>query len=232
MSSNWPKQMLTESECEREMHRAAILKELRSIKEKAASEAAARNWRHAEHPRTDPIIEQEVNRRRSLEDSERQAAGQRERRPRRLEADLEEIEFVEARSRFRRRRDRLRTRWVPTSDTAVKPTIHPEVHESDADDEYEPVESDGEDEYEPDGQDELDSSGSGTRWVSQKYLNETGLCGWGMYVKVYRDQTTDALYFLDNVCEHVWLTDENGDCVLAQEQRYSTPEAVDYVDDV
>lgn len=247
MSSMWPEQIFSERERRREQRRDTILRELMRIKEEAASAAAARNRRHAGHPRTDPITEQEVNRRRSLEDSERHAAAQREQDRKRLVAELNELEHAEARYRAQRRKQNQAIVNVPqqpprpdvsdsdggrttasctedglqvtssvlTSDTAVKPTSHPEVPESDADDEYEPDESDGED--------ELDSSGSGTRWVSKKYLKDNGLFGWGIYVNVYLSQTTGALYFRNNLDEQIWLTDANGDCVLAQEQSYSTP---------
>lgn len=94
---------------------------------------------------------------------------------------------------------------------------------SDADDELKGSdESDEEDSSDEDNK--ADASGDlsanlpPTRYISRKTLNEQGLMGRGIYSALYRHEATDALYFLNHLGEKIWLTHENGDCILAQDQ--------------
>ncbi|KAG6367371.1 hypothetical protein INS49_001560 [Diaporthe citri] len=113
---------------------------------------------------------------------------------------------------------------VSTAGVAFNPPAGAEnVGGSDADDELE--KSDKLDKVDsPDEDGEADASDNpsatfwGVRYVSKKYLVEQGFMGVGIYSAMYRRKTTDALYFLSNLGERIWLTDENGDGVLAQDQ--------------
>lgn len=114
---------------------------------------------------------------------------------------------------------------VSTAGEAIHHAIDPEdVGESDADDELEgPDESDTHDSSDEDNKadasDNPNANHPGTRYISKKDLNERGLLGVGMYSDVYRNEANDALYFLSNLGEKIWLIDENGDSVLAQDQN-------------
>lgn len=71
--------------------------------------------------------------------------------------------------------------------------------------------------------DEGDASGdpsatfSSIRWISREDLGEPGRLAQG--ITLYRSEVTDAIYFLNDLDEKVWLVDENGDCVIAQDQN-------------
>lgn len=113
---------------------------------------------------------------------------------------------------------------VSTARVAVNPPVDAEnVGGSDADDELEePDELDDVNSSDESGEEDAsDNPGApfwGVRYVSKKYLSEQGFLGVGQYSRVYRRKTTDALYFLSNLGEKIWLIDENGDGILAQDQ--------------
>lgn len=114
---------------------------------------------------------------------------------------------------------------VSTPDTAFNHAMDPNnVGGSDADDELKGPDESGEDDS-SDEDNKSDASGDPsanlprTRYISMKTLDEQRLRGVGIYSAVYRNEATDALYFLSNLGEKIWLTDENGDCVLAQDQN-------------
>lgn len=58
---------------------------------------------------------------------------------------------------------------------------------------------------------------SSIRWISREDLGEPGRLAQG--ITLYRSEVTDAIYYLNNLGEKVWLVDENGDCVIAQDQN-------------
>lgn len=114
---------------------------------------------------------------------------------------------------------------VPAQDETFHHAMDPEiVGGSDADDEMKGSDESGEDDS-SDDDNKADASGDPsanlprTRYISRKTLNEQGLMGRGIYSALYRHEATDALYFLNHLGEKIWLTDENGDCVLAQDQN-------------
>lgn len=114
---------------------------------------------------------------------------------------------------------------VSTQDETFHRALDPEiVGGSDADDEMKGSDESGEDDS-SDEDNKADASGNPsahlprTRYISMKTLNEQGLMGVGIYSAMYRNEATDALYFLNNLGEKIWLTHENGDCVLAQHQN-------------
>lgn len=114
---------------------------------------------------------------------------------------------------------------VSTQDETFRHARDPEiVGGSDADDEMKDSDESDEDDS-SDEDSEADTSGDPsanlprTRYISMKTLNEQGLVGVGIYSAMYRNEATDALYFLNNLGEKIWLTHENGDCVLAQHQN-------------
>lgn len=114
---------------------------------------------------------------------------------------------------------------VSTAGVAANPPVGAEnVGGSDADDELE--ESDESDEVnssDEDGEADVSDNPSANfpavRWISKKYLTEQRFWGMGIYCAMYQSKATDALYFLSNLGEKIWLTDENGDAVLAQDQN-------------
>lgn len=114
---------------------------------------------------------------------------------------------------------------VPTAALAVNHTIGPENSgASDADDELDSSDESGDIKSSDEG-DQADASENpsttlpGTRWISKKDLVEQGLWGEGIYIELFQSEATGALYFLDQSDEKIWLTDEDGDCVIAQDQN-------------
>lgn len=114
---------------------------------------------------------------------------------------------------------------VSTPETAFHHAMDPEnAGGSDADDELKESDESSED-ASSDEDNKSDASGDPsanpprTRHISMKTLDEQGLTGVREYSAVYRHEATDALYFLSDLGEKIWLTHENGDCVLAQDQN-------------
>lgn len=114
---------------------------------------------------------------------------------------------------------------VPTAALAVNHTIDSEnFGASDADDELDSSDESG-DIKSSDEDDKADASENpsanfpGTRWISKRDLDEQGLWNQGIYIDLFQSKATDALYFLDQSGEKIWLTDDNGECVFAQDQN-------------
>lgn len=212
--------------------------------EAPSDEDLVRNFRHTGGSIIDPPSEQEVNRR-LLEASVQQAAAKRKEEWERLQTELEAINRTgRARSSFETRRlggnkGRVRNRCVrdvlrhspqphkngsdapssrqmasvPPTENSFQSTGPRNDHGSDADDELDESDESGEvNSSDEDDRAELVS-------VSKKVLDEHGLWGVGIYSTLYRSEATDALYFLGYLDKKIWLTDENGDCVLAQDQN-------------
>ncbi|KUI74529.1 hypothetical protein VM1G_11972 [Cytospora mali] len=55
-------------------------------------------------------------------------------------------------------------------------------------------------------------------WISQRELSDRGLWHKGMYQDLYR-HVHDQLYFIDEVGNKMWLVDDEGQAVLAQDQK-------------
>ncbi|KUI58980.1 hypothetical protein VP1G_11054 [Cytospora mali] len=55
-------------------------------------------------------------------------------------------------------------------------------------------------------------------WISQRELSDRDLWHQGMYQDLYR-HVHDQLYFIDEVGNKMWLVDDEGQAVLAQDQR-------------
>lgn len=229
-SGNTPGSEPPHQQLQREQRKADILRQRTSLR--LLNAISVMYLRNAGSPLTHPATEQEVNRRRSIEARERRAIAEREQELDRLQKELDEINRI----------DRANSPVgldVSDSDAlfpegpgsaagvAAHQAIDPEDEDagiSDADDEREG--SDGSDKHEI--SDEENTAGASenpsanlprTRSISMKALNEQGLIGVGTYSDVYRSEATDALYFLSDLGEKIWLTDENGDCVLAQGQN-------------
>lgn len=52
----------------------------------------------------------------------------------------------------------------------------------------------------------------GTRWVSQQDLGKLISQG----ISLFRNEATDAIYYLDERGGKIWVVDKNGDCVIGQ----------------
>lgn len=212
--------------------------------EAPSEEDLAMNFRHKGGSIVDPPSEQEVNRR-LLEASEQQAAAERKEKWERLQTELEDINRTgRARSSFETRRlggnkGRVRDRCVrdvlrqspqtqkngsdalssgqmtsvPPIENSFQSTGPRNDHGSDADDELDESDESGE----VNSSDEDDRAGVG--YISKKELDEGRLWGKGIFLTLYKSEATDALYFLGYLGEKIWLTDENGDCVLGQDQN-------------
>lgn len=222
-----------------------ICSQLDHIEFKAPSEEdLAMNFRHKGGSIIDPPSEQEVDRR-LLEASEQQAAAKRKEEWERLQTELEDINRTgRARSSFETRRlggnkGRVRDQCardlprqslqphkngsdalssgqmtsVPPIENSFQFTGPRNDHGSDADDELDESDESGE----VSSSDEDDRAG--VEYISKKELDEGGLWGKGIFCKLYKCDATDALYFLNDLDHKIWLTDGNGDCVLAQNQN-------------
>lgn len=60
-----------------------------------------------------------------------------------------------------------------------------------------------------------DATLPGTRWITQQDLE--GLIARG--IDLLKSEVTDAVYYLNHLGEKVWVVDQNGDCVIAQDQN-------------
>lgn len=62
-----------------------------------------------------------------------------------------------------------------------------------------------------------------TRWISQQDLERLIPQG----IRLYQSEATDAIFYLGDRGERVWLVDKNGDCIMAQTRTAadSTPES-------
>lgn len=70
---------------------------------------------------------------------------------------------------------------------------------------------------EADASDDPSATFLSIRWITQEDLRERGIFAQG--ITLYRSEVTDAIYYLNHLDEKVWLVDENGDCVIAQDQN-------------
>lgn len=218
--------------------RIEIHRQLKRISDEAASEEAARNLRRAVRSKIDLPTEEEVERMRSLEASEQQAAARREQEWEELQNELYEI----------RRTDRARrtstarglneedlngdSDWDQDEAVPESPQQSSALRVSDSgslspgpDQPVSPVEN-GPRDAGPEEVDNLDEDDEAnapenpsstlprTRWIAQKDLGELIHQG----TKFYKSEVTDAIYHLDHRGEKVWVVDENGDCVIAQDQ--------------
>lgn len=215
---------------QREQRKTDILRQRTSLR--LLNAISTMYLRNAGSPLTHPATEQEVNRRRSIRARERRAIAEREQELDRLQKELDEINRIDRANSPVGLEVSDSDALLPegpgsTAGVATHQAIDPEdedAGESDADDEREG--SDGSGKHE--SSDEENTAGASdnpsanlprTRYISMKALNEQGLIGVGIYSDVYRSEATDALYFLSDLGEKIWLTDENGDCVLAQDQN-------------
>ncbi|KAK7725919.1 hypothetical protein SLS63_007911 [Diaporthe eres] len=114
---------------------------------------------------------------------------------------------------------------VSTAGVAINPPVGA-ADAGGADEDDEPEESDESDDAntldednEADGPDNPSANFQGIRWISKKDLNKQRLRGVGVYSRMYQSRRTDALYFVSNLGEKIWLIDENGDGVLGQDQN-------------
>lgn len=239
----------------REQRRIEICRQLKGTIEKFATEEADRNLRRARGPATGPPTEEEVNGRRRLEESKQEWLQLCTELAELLGLSrayiTQRLNESSSREQGQGFLDLPQQNPRPDASNSVAGSpegpgstageaIHQEIGPGndsglDADNEFDTKScgSDGiksSDDNEAVAPDNPSTTVPQTRYISRKDLDEQGLWGVGIYNNVYRNEATDALYFLNDLSEEVWLIDENGDTVFAQDQTLgqtaeSSPEA-------